>query len=285
MAGRGQNQGNGKNKHAFAPKPKIPPPPKEEPKGINLSMIGRQVIGRGICPQTQKSQARLGLCSLVALSCLKKSFLEVMERCKNPYTHQVERDKDFLGLIHTDVCGPFKITSRQGASYFVTFTDDFSRCGYVYLLKHKHEVFETFKDYRPSYFSLHSTTQWCQKRNKPTNMVDAMMSQTTLPKSFWDYALETAARILNMVPTKKVEKTPYEVWHGQAPKLSYLKVWGCEALVKRDTLPHLTSRLRSNIGVSSEEHQRKQCDIPSTTHPRTKCLCCYECLHFLRIVL
>nr|GFA82374.1 retrotransposon protein, putative, Ty1-copia subclass [Tanacetum cinerariifolium] len=51
-----------------------------------------------------------------------------------------------------------------------------------------------------------------------------------------DYALETAARILNMVPTKKVDKTPYEIWHGQALKLSYLKVWGCEAFVKRDTL-------------------------------------------------
>nr|GEY76313.1 hypothetical protein [Tanacetum cinerariifolium] len=51
-----------------------------------------------------------------------------------------------------------------------------------------------------------------------------------------DYALETAARILNVVPTKKVEKAPYEVWHEKAPKLSYLKVWGCEALVKRDTL-------------------------------------------------
>ncbi|GJZ12015.1 retrotransposon protein, putative, ty1-copia subclass [Tanacetum coccineum] len=51
-----------------------------------------------------------------------------------------------------------------------------------------------------------------------------------------DYALESAARILNMVPTNKVDKTPYEVWHGQAPKLSYLKVWGCEALVKRHTL-------------------------------------------------
>nr|GFB33040.1 retrotransposon protein, putative, Ty1-copia subclass [Tanacetum cinerariifolium] len=35
--------------------------------------------------------------------------------------------------------------SRQGANYFVTFTDDFSRYDYVYLLKHKHEVFETFK--------------------------------------------------------------------------------------------------------------------------------------------
>ncbi|GJY35639.1 retrotransposon protein, putative, ty1-copia subclass [Tanacetum coccineum] len=39
-----------------------------------------------------------------------------------------------------------------------------------------------------------------------------------------------------MVPTKKVEKTPYEIWHGQAPKLSYLRVWGCEAFVKHDTL-------------------------------------------------
>nr|GEV58389.1 hypothetical protein [Tanacetum cinerariifolium] len=64
---------------------------------------------------------------------------------RKPYTHQVEMAKDILGLIHTDVCGPFKIMSRQGASYFVTFTDDFSHFGYVYLLKHKHEVFETFK--------------------------------------------------------------------------------------------------------------------------------------------
>nr|GEV25129.1 retrotransposon protein, putative, Ty1-copia subclass [Tanacetum cinerariifolium] len=64
---------------------------------------------------------------------------------RKPYTQQVERAKDLFRLIHTDVCGPFKIMSRQGASYFVTFTDDFSRYGYIYLLKHKHEVFETFK--------------------------------------------------------------------------------------------------------------------------------------------
>nr|GFB11830.1 retrotransposon protein, putative, Ty1-copia subclass [Tanacetum cinerariifolium] len=50
-----------------------------------------------------------------------------------------------------------------------------------------------------------------ERRNRTLlDMIRSMMSQTTLPKSFWDYALETAARILNMVPTKKVEKTPYE---------------------------------------------------------------------------
>nr|GEU49928.1 hypothetical protein [Tanacetum cinerariifolium] len=46
---------------------------------------------------------------------------------RKSYIHQVERAKDLLGLIHTNVCGPFKIVSRQGASCFVTFTDDFSR--------------------------------------------------------------------------------------------------------------------------------------------------------------
>ncbi|GKF02653.1 retrotransposon protein, putative, ty1-copia subclass, partial [Tanacetum coccineum] len=76
-----------------------------------------------------------------------------------------------------------------------------------------------------------------ERRNRTlVHMVRSMTSQTTLTKSIWDYALESAARILNMVPTKKDEKSPYEVWYGKAPKLSYIKVWGCEALVKTDTI-------------------------------------------------
>ncbi|GJV98963.1 zinc finger, CCHC-type containing protein [Tanacetum coccineum] len=75
----------------------------------------------------------------------------------------------------------------------------------------------------PPYTPQHNGVS--ERRNRTLlDMVQSMMSQTTLPKSFWDYALETAARILNMVPTKKVEKTSYEIWHGQALKLSYLKV-------------------------------------------------------------
>ena len=38
-----------------------------------------------------------------------------------------------------------RTVSRNGESYFVTFTDDFTRYGYVYLLKYKHKVFEIFK--------------------------------------------------------------------------------------------------------------------------------------------
>ncbi|GKB58389.1 zinc finger, CCHC-type containing protein, partial [Tanacetum coccineum] len=85
---------------------------------------------------------------------LQPTHKESHEKCKScisgkmaqkPFPHQVERAKDLLGLIHTDVCGPFRTVSREGVNYFITFIDDFSRYGFVYLMKHKHEVFENFK--------------------------------------------------------------------------------------------------------------------------------------------
>ncbi|GJZ27623.1 retrotransposon protein, putative, ty1-copia subclass [Tanacetum coccineum] len=73
-------------------------------------------------------------------------------------------------------------------------------------------------------------------------MVRSIMNLTTLSLFFWDYALESATGILNMVPTKKVDKIPYELWYGKVPNLSYLKVWGCDVLVKRDTPDKLQQR-------------------------------------------
>nr|GEY70680.1 hypothetical protein [Tanacetum cinerariifolium] len=61
----------------------------------------------------------------------------------------------------------------------------------------------------PPYTPQHNGVS--ERRNRTLlDMVRSMMSQTTLSKSFWYYVLETVARILNMVPTKKVEKTTYE---------------------------------------------------------------------------
>ncbi|GJZ26430.1 retrotransposon protein, putative, ty1-copia subclass, partial [Tanacetum coccineum] len=108
---------------------------------------------------------------------------------------------------------------NSNASYFITFMDDYSRYGYVYLLKHKHDVFEIFK-----VFNLHLQTRQSKRRNHTLlYMVQSMMNLTTLSLSFWDYALESATRILNVVPTKKVDKKAYELWYGKVPNLSYLK--------------------------------------------------------------
>jgi hypothetical protein len=47
------------------------------------------------------------------------------------------RSTELLEIIHTDICGPFDNPSFGGEKYFITFIDDFSRYGYVYLLHEK----------------------------------------------------------------------------------------------------------------------------------------------------
>ena len=52
-----------------------------------------------------------------------------------------------LGLTLT-VCGPLSTSARGGYNYFITFTDDFSRYGYVYRMRHKFETFEKLKEFK-----------------------------------------------------------------------------------------------------------------------------------------
>ncbi|KAL0411001.1 UNVERIFIED_CONTAM: hypothetical protein Slati_3689800 [Sesamum latifolium] len=57
-------------------------------------------------------------------------------------------------------------------------------------------------------------------------MVRSMMSFTELSPSFWSYALEKAAKFLNIAPFKSIPQTPYEIWHGKPASYKYLRVWG-----------------------------------------------------------
>ena len=40
------------------------------------------------------------------------------------------------------------VEARGGYCYLLTFTDDLSRYGYIYLMKHKSETFEKFKEFQ-----------------------------------------------------------------------------------------------------------------------------------------
>ncbi|KAJ9560759.1 hypothetical protein OSB04_005919 [Centaurea solstitialis] len=163
---------------------------------------------------------------------------------KQPFNKENERATDLLEIIHTDVCGPFSHVARGGYWYFITFTEDFSRYGYVYLMRHKSESFERFKEfqnevqnqldrkikflrsdrggeYLSDEFDNHLmecgivsqltppyTPQMngvSETRNRTLlDMVQTMMCHSTVPMSFWGHALETAAHILNRAPTKSV---------------------------------------------------------------------------------
>nr|GEX53678.1 hypothetical protein [Tanacetum cinerariifolium] len=227
IAARGQNHRKGKNKQAYAPKPKIPSPPKREDptKDSIYHECGETGHWKRNCPRAiprdgifeidlsysytnessiyvvSNKRAKLDLDSALLWHCylrhISKKRIEKLqhyglldstdldlrdfEKCvscmsekmtRKPYAHQVERAKDLLGLIHTDDHG---------------------------IIAHR----------TPPYTPQHNGVS--ERKNRTLlDMVQSMMSQTTLPKSLWDYALETTVRILNMVPTKKVEKTPYK---------------------------------------------------------------------------
>jgi transposase InsO family protein len=72
------------------------------------------------------------------------------------------------------------------------------------------------------------TPQWngvSERRNRTLlGMVRSMMSKSDLSISFWGFALETATFTLNRVPSKSVDKTPYEIWFGKVPNMSFLKI-------------------------------------------------------------
>ena len=98
-----------------------------------------------------------------------------------------------------------------------------------------------------------------ERRNRTLkDMVRSMVSHSSLPESLWGEALKTAAYILNRVPSKAVNKTPYELWTGKKPSIKHLHIWGCPAEA-RPYRPHerkLDSRTISCYFVGYAERSR-----------------------------
>ncbi|KAH9752503.1 Integrase catalytic domain-containing protein [Citrus sinensis] len=190
--------------------------------------------------------------------------------------------KDCPKIVKSDVCGPINVQARGGYEYFITFTDDYSRYGYVYPMRHKSEALEKFKEYRAetekqldknikklrsdrggkflsgdfieylvengiiSQLTTPGTPQQngvAERRNRTLlDMVRSMLSYSSLPISFWGLALETAVYLLNLVPSKSVLKTPIELWSGHKPSLRHVRIWGSPTHVLKPKADKMDSR-------------------------------------------
>ena len=102
---------------------------------INESRINKLFKDKFFDPYDYESY---GTCE----SCLMRKMT------KTPFTGYEEKMNDILDLVHTDVCSPILTQTKGGYSYFITFTDDRSRFGYMYLMKYKFEAFDKFKEYQ-----------------------------------------------------------------------------------------------------------------------------------------
>ena len=84
------------------------------------------------------------------LDSLDFAYFETCTNCikgkqTNTRRFGANRATDILQLILTYICGPFPKVSWNCQQYFITFIDDFSRYGYLYLIHEKSQSLEVFK--------------------------------------------------------------------------------------------------------------------------------------------
>ena len=176
----------------------------------------------------------------------------------------IHNTEGILDYIHRDAWGPTKTASLGGKHYFVTFVDDFSRRVWVYTLRSKDEVFETFlvwkkmvenqtgrkikvlrsnngTEYRNDQFlifckkegiSRHFTVRDTPYQNGVAERMNrtllekvrCMLSNAGLGKQFWAEAVMYASHLINHLPSATL--------NGKTP----LEVWCGKPINDYDTL-------------------------------------------------
>ncbi|GJR06706.1 retrovirus-related pol polyprotein from transposon TNT 1-94 [Tanacetum coccineum] len=182
----------------------------------------------------------------------------------------VKRTTEPLDMVHTDICDLKSLPTKGGNKYFIMFIDDCTKYCYVYLLKSKDEAIDKFVLYknevenqlgkkikvvrsdrggeyvspfaelcaqhgiRHEFTAPYSPQQngIAERKNRTLKeMVTAMLISSGMSQDMWGEAILTATYLLNKIPRKEKEETPYELWMGRKPSYQYLRVWGCLAKV------------------------------------------------------
>jgi hypothetical protein len=86
-------------------------------------------------------------------------FEQCIDCIKGKYVKQIKknakRSVGILKIIHMNICGPFPIASVDGYDSFITFMDDYSRYGYIYLIKERSEGLDKFKIFKTEVENQH----------------------------------------------------------------------------------------------------------------------------------
>lgn len=183
--------------------------------------------------------------------------------------------------VFSDVAGPFR-ASIGGAKYIVSFIDDFSRYVVFKFMTKKSEVLSCFQEYVSEYgapkalrsdnggeYVSGALEEFCRSQSirreftvpetpeqngvaerffrTSVEMGRCLLLEANLPSTFWVRAIDTAVYIRNRCCSRSLPKgiTPYQAFHGTAPKINHMRVFGCTAYAlkrKNKTLSKLEAK-------------------------------------------
>ena len=167
------------------------------------------------------------------------------KQCRVKFSTRTHSTKSTLDYIHSDLWGPAQVPSKGGALYFLTFIDDYSRKVWVYFLKRKSDVFETFRKWKAlvenqtgrkikhlrtdnglefcggdfnefcanAGIVRHRTVRHTPQQNGVAERMNrtllerarCMLSNAGMEKDFWAEAVNTACYLVNRSPSTAIE--------------------------------------------------------------------------------
>ncbi|KAL3830766.1 hypothetical protein ACJIZ3_019568 [Penstemon smallii] len=186
---------------------------------------------------------------------------------QQPYTPSLNHSTAPLQLLFADVWGPSPVLSRGGYRYYLSIVDDFSRFCWIFPLKSKSEVVNTFLLFKKNVENLLHTnicsfqSDWggefrslqpilrsfgithrisCPYAHSQNGMVErkhrhivetglALLSHSSLPKKFWSDSFITAVYLINRLPSPLLKNvSPFEILFKKKPNYLFLKTFGCQ---------------------------------------------------------
>jgi len=187
-----------------------------------------------------------------------------------------------LELVHTDVCGPMDVKTPGKDRFQVVVIDDYSRYRVVVPVASKglakNVVMATLNQWETELgakvktirrdggdeYAGASMREWLEAKGIQTQRsvryspeqngvaeryngvlqerVLASLADSNLDKKWWAEAGKAVNYVNNRIPSRGQHKTPYELFHGKAPDVGNLRVFGCRVWV------HVPSATRKKMG-------------------------------------
>ncbi|GJU05470.1 putative ribonuclease H-like domain-containing protein [Tanacetum coccineum] len=157
-----------------------------------------------------------------------------------------------LYLLHMDLFGPTVVKSLNKKMYCLVVTYDYSRFTWVFFLATKDETsgilksfitgIENLVDHKVKVIRSRTPQQngVVERRNRTLiEVARTMLAYYKFLTTFWAEAVSTACYVQNRVlVVKPHNKTPYELFHGRTPILSFMRPFGCPVTIL-NTIDHL----------------------------------------------
>ncbi|GJU59098.1 ribonuclease H-like domain-containing protein [Tanacetum coccineum] len=168
--------------------------------------------------------------------------------CKSKIQNSISQP---LFMLHMDLFGPTFVSSLMNKKYCLVVTDDYSRFTWVFFLASKDETSDILKSFITQIENLVDKKVKIIRCDNGTEFKNRVMSETLieaartmlanskLPTTCWAEAVNTTCYVQNRVLViKPHNKTPYELFRGRTPALSFMIPFGCHVTIL-NTLDHL----------------------------------------------